>query len=485
MQENNQFGNSGINPEQNNTTGSVSGFDAVNDTSGYTVTPEGGFYTKSGADIVQDEPIVTAPSSDDTPNNFQNTAYNDKPYRPAGGYGYGSPNPTPNSNYYAPQPPKASRKKSKGTRVSILTIIISLVVAVAVGAVSGAAVAFVMGDNNSGTTTIVSPQSSENVNITVDEKTVTSVAQAVAEKAGPSVVGIRTTTSVVNFFGGVSETPGEGSGVIYSSDGYIITNYHVIEGAVSSSASSKIEVYLSGDKETPYPASVVGYHISSDLAVIKINAKNLNAVEMGTSADLAVGQYVVTIGSPGGLEFMGSVTYGIISGLDRVVSSNSSVKLIQTDAAINPGNSGGALLDTSGKLIGINSAKIVSEEYEGMGFAIPVDTVKEKVEKIISRKDDKEPYIGITISERYTADVLDYYGYPAGAVVLSVDEESPAENAGIARGDIITEFGGNKISDYTMLGEYLNDFSPNDKVEVKLYRSGRYYTVNLTIGSNS
>ena len=182
---------------------------------------------------------------------------------------------------------------------------------------------------------------------------------------------------------------------------------------------------------------------------------------------------------------MDSVTYGVISGLDRVVSSDSDVKLIQTDAAINPGNSGGALVNTKGCLVGINSSKIVSEEFEGMGFAIPSNTVEKICKKIIEKQNSPEPYIGISISEKYTASVLKYYGYPAGAVILSVADGSPAENAGLAKGDIITEFGGTAIEEYTKLEDLLQDCKPNDKVNVKIYRSGRYYTTSITVGSNN
>ena len=182
---------------------------------------------------------------------------------------------------------------------------------------------------------------------------------------------------------------------------------------------------------------------------------------------------------------MDSVTYGVISGLNRVVSSDSDVKLIQTDAAINPGNSGGALVNVKGQLVGINSSKIVSEEFEGMGFAIPSNTVGEICKKIIEKQNDPEPYIGITISEKYTASVLKYYGYPAGAVISSIAEGSPAENAGLAKGDIITEFAGKTIGDYTVLSEVIEDCKPNDKVNIKIYRSGRYYTTSVTVGSNN
>ena len=294
-----------------------------------------------------------------------------------------------------------------------------------------------------------------NVNINIEE-TVESVVEAVATKCTNSVVGIKTTTSVMSFFGGTSESSGEGSGVIYSADGYIITNYHVIGDAVTNKSGSKIEVFIESASSDPYAATVVGYNISADLAVIKINAKNLTPVTFADSKNLKVGQYVITIGNPGGLEFMGSVTYGVVSGLDRVVSSDSNIQLIQTDAAINPGNSGGALLNTKGELVGINSSKIVADAYEGMGFAIPSNTVSDLCKKIIEKENSPEPYIGVTVSERYTAEVLKSYGYPVGAVVLSVAEGSPAYNSGIKKGDIITEFGGKEITEFNVLEQLLN-----------------------------
>ena len=354
--------------------------------------------------------------------------------------------------------------------------------AAVIGAVSGIA-AVKITDNGSNNAAPPSGVTGSNVSINVD-KTVESVVEAVAEKVTPSVIGIRTTSSVMSFFGGSSEATGEGSGVIYTEDGYIITNYHVIESALSSN-NSKIEVFLDSASSKSYPAEVIGYNISSDLAVIKINAKGLTPAEIANSDDLKVGQYVITVGNPGGLEFMDSVTYGVISGLNRVVSSDSDVKLIQTDAAINPGNSGGALVNVKGQLVGVNSSKIVSEEFEEMGFAIPSNTVAEICKKIIEKQNDPEPYVGITISEKYTASVLKYYGYPTGAVILSVAEGSPAENAGLKKGDIITEFGGKAIGDYTELEGLIEECKPNDKVNVKIYRSGRYYTTAITVGANN
>ncbi|MBP3705930.1 MAG: PDZ domain-containing protein, partial [Clostridia bacterium] len=176
---------------------------------------------------------------------------------------------------------------------------------------------------------------------------------------------------------------------------------------------------------------------------------------------------------------------GIISGLNRQVSSDSEIGLIQTDAAINPGNSGGALLDSTGKLIGINSSKIVAEEFEGMGFAIPVNTVVDVCDDIIKNKDKAEPYLGISINERYTPEVLERYGYPVGAVVYSVAGDSPAEKAGIRRNDIITKFNGEGVEKYSDLVDLVKKCEPGDSISVTVYRAGRTLTLTVIIGSNT
>ena len=454
--------------------GELNGFDSVNgketENNGYTVTPEGGYYTKRKDDIIQDE----------TGSGYSGGAYEQKSAEPQPGF-------YPNGQYsqanYGYKPPKPKKQKKGGHGAA--TIAVACLLAAVIGAVSGVTAVKLTSKNTDSTTlTSSSGISGSNVNINVDE-TAESVVEAVAQKVTPSVVGIRTTTSVRSFFGGNSSSTGEGSGVVYSSDGYIITNYHVISSAVTNKSDSKIEVFLDSVNSKSYEATVVGYNISTDLAVIKINATGLTPISIADSDNLKVGQYVITVGNPGGLEFMDSVAYGVISGLNRVVSTDSDVKLIQTNAAINPGNSGGALVNTKGELVGITSSKIVSEEFEGMGFAIPANTVSTICKNIIDKQNDPEPYIGITVSEKYTASVLKYYGYPAGAVVLSVAEGSPADNSGIAKGDIITEFNGKEIDEYTKLEEYINECQPGKKVSAKIYRSGRYYTTDITVGSNN
>lgn len=455
--QNNNYGED-IKESENENLGEISGFD------------DDGYYTKSRSDIIQDEVDNNEYSYSTTPNSF----YSD---------------PIMNTK------PKKQRKKY-GAGIIIVACVLSAII--------GFGSSFI-GNRLYGNYEYVNPDSLPQVSelpdadspvngeaqqgtentANTEKNNITSIAQSVAANCSKSVVGIRTTTSVVSFFGGTSEATGEGSGIIYTDEGYIITNYHVIENAVTSSKASKIEVFLNNANTDGYEASVVGYNISSDLAVLKINAKGLTKIEIGNSDGLSVGQYVVTIGAPGGLEFMGSVTYGIISGLNRVVSSDSKIGLIQTDAAINPGNSGGALLDENGKLIGVNSSKIVSEEFEGMGFAIPVNSVVDICNRIITNKDKQEPYVGITISDKYTSDVLSSYGYPVGAVVLSVAEGSTAESAGIKKGDIITEFNGVEITEYNVFGEVLKKCTPNTSVNIKIYRSGRYYQTKINIGSNS
>lgn len=317
----------------------------------------------------------------------------------------------------------------------------------------------------------------------VTESTDEAAVQAVAEAVSPSVVGIVVATSSQSFFGTGTSSESEGSGIIYSEDGYIITNYHVISDAVESNG--KISVYLESDSTTAISATVVGYDVSADLAVVKIDKNGLPSIEIGKSSDLKVGQTAIAVGNPGGMDFMGSVSKGIISGLDRTIQleNTTEINLIQTDAAINPGNSGGALVNSSGQLIGVNSAKMASENFEGMGFAIPVDDVVEICDRIISKKDAPVGYVGVEISTRYDASTLQMMGYPAGVVVAGVAAGSPAANAGIEKGDIITQFNGTAVTGYTVFNSEKMKYSPGDEVTLTVYRGGKTYSVKITLGT--
>ena len=324
-----------------------------------------------------------------------------------------------------------------------------------------------------------------------------SVVTAVAEKVGPSIVGINVKFQGMDFFGFSSEPQiSQGSGIIISEDGYIMTNNHVIENAIdynsnNISEGATIEIYLPNQIGKPYIAQVVGRDVKTDLAVIKIDEKNLPAAELGDSDELKVGQAAIAIGNPAGLEYMGTVTAGIISGLNRTmpITDEQYVKLIQTDAAINPGNSGGALLNTKGQVIGVNTAKITGSEYEGLGFAIPINTAKEIVNNLIEYKYVKgRPNIGVYLDPWLTEDVAKQNNLPMGVLVSQVIPLSPAYYAGIEKGDIITHFNDIKVDSYEELEQEKNKNKPGDTVKIKIYRynpktqGGEYFTYDLTLG---
>ncbi|MBR3844942.1 MAG: trypsin-like peptidase domain-containing protein [Clostridia bacterium] len=391
-------------------------------------------------------------------------------------------------SYYQPATPP---KKKEGKSVPFSTAVIASVV---VSVFSSLLVLLVMlygmkmgdvltGDQPQTITSTPSDNGNNTTNIVVDTSAQTS-AEAVAQKAGPSVVGIVVNSSVNYYFFGESENSEEGSGIIYSADGYILTNYHVIESAVE--GNGKVSVYLQSDNQTPLEASVIGYDISCDLAVVKVNKTNLPPIELGDSDQIKVGQTAIAIGNPGGMEFMGSVSMGIISGLDRTLqleNSATEINLIQTDAAINPGNSGGALTDIEGKLIGINSAKMASTNFEGMGFAIPVNDAVEIANRIIKNVDAPKPYLGVEISTYYSSTTLKMMGYPEGVVVSSVTEGSPAHTAGIIRSDVITHINGTAVTSYTQFNSEKAKYAPGDTVEVTVYRRGKTYNLKITLGT--
>ncbi|MBQ2677024.1 MAG: trypsin-like peptidase domain-containing protein [Clostridia bacterium] len=336
-----------------------------------------------------------------------------------------------------------------------------------------------------------SEQQSDNKNNTVIniEKPSNELISVIAQKVSPSVVGIRATASVNSFFGFSQQSSDEGSGIIYKSNGYIITNYHVISivAEATNKSNAAIQVFLPSDPQTAISASIVGFDSESDLAVIKIEKTGLPAVEIGDSEKIEVGETAVAIGNPGGLRYMGSVSSGVISGLNRTLKleGTAQIELIQTDAAINPGNSGGALVNAKGQLIGVNSAKIAGEEYEGMGFAIPSNYTVKVCDNIINNKDVKRAYVGVKISTEYTGEVLQKMGYPAGALVESVVEGSPADKIGIRTMDIITEFDGVKVTDYSQYNSERLKHKPGESVQLKVYRSGRYYDVTITLGESN
>ncbi len=323
----------------------------------------------------------------------------------------------------------------------------------------------------------------------------------VAEIVSPSIVGIRSIPDQqeLNNYGFFffqqqqSVSPSEGSGIIIKSDGYIITNYHVIANALDSkgqlSNGAKIDVYLSNQMEEPYEAKVIDYDRKSDLAIIKIHASELPAAKLGDSDKLKVGEIAVAIGNPGGLEYMGSVTSGVISGLNRTVYvEDRELKLIQTDAAINPGNSGGALCNAKGEVIGVNTVKMASVEFEGLGFAIPINTAKKIAESLINETpiEGRAPRIGVSIDPRYTEEVAKANNLPIGLYIYDVSFMSGAYKIGLQTGDIITEFDGKTTRSFDELEERKNKHKPGDVVKIKIYRhsSSEYLEFDLTLGED-
>lgn len=298
----------------------------------------------------------------------------------------------------------------------------------------------------------------------------------IAEKVGPAVVGIINKQTVMSWWGGgVTEQEGGGSGFIITSDGYIVTNSHVIEGANS------IRVVLSSGDE--YDATVVGQDAKSDLAVIKINATGLPVAELGKSSELKVGELAVAIGNPLGLEFQGSVTAGVISALNRTMNVDGrQYTLVQTDAAINPGNSGGPLVNNYGQIIGINTVKISTTDTEGMGFAIPVDVAVPIIEELIDNGYvSGRPQIGVGVRE-ITSDMSTYYNMPVGLYVVSVSQNSGAEKAGILIGDVIVKADGKTVSTMDELNDIRDTHKAGENMELTIVRSGKTMSVKVTLG---
>ena len=303
---------------------------------------------------------------------------------------------------------------------------------------------------------------------------------AISKQVGPSVVGVRVSYKAQTFFG-VTEAEGEGSGIVYSKDGYIITNYHVVEQAINDN-SAKVTVILStGDT---IDAKVIGGDSVTDIAVIKVEKTGLAAAEFGDSDAIEVGELAVAIGNPLGQEFAGSVTVGYVSAVNRTITgSGTTYNLIQTDAAINSGNSGGPLVSSSGKVIGINTAKISATGVEGMGFSIPINEVLPIVEELITNKKVVRPYIGIT-GVSLTAKDAQRYGLVEGVYVQSVEIKSPAELGGLRQGDVITEVNGTKVLSVSEINVIKNKLKVGDKITIKVYRDKQYKELTITLGEN-
>lgn len=293
-----------------------------------------------------------------------------------------------------------------------------------------------------------------------------------------STVAVKT-SGIANMFGYETISSGVGSGFVITQDGYILTNYHVVEGT------DKITVEMYSGEQ--YDAELIGYDASNDIAVLKIDASGLTPVTFGNSDETVVGEDVVAIGNPlGSLNF--SLTKGVVSALDRDVTlaGNMHLKLIQTDCAINSGNSGGALFNMYGEVIGITNAKASGYGYsttvESIAFAIPVNTVVDIVEQIMTKGEISSPYIGISVNN-VDANLL-AYGVPAGANVAAVTEGSPADEAGLQKNDVITAANGEEITGSSDLVKFIHACTAGDKVTMTVYRQGNTVEITVTVGEN-
>ena len=386
-----------------------------------------------------------------------------------------APNP-PQPEAPQPQQPKRPRKPHPGLRSLLFGLLGGVIGAVAVVAVLlvGGFVTLPSSSSSGKASSAGGTSSSQTVTVNSGDSTDTTLANAVAQKALPSVVSINVTTS---------DGEGVGSGVILDTDGNILTNYHVIEGAQSISVSTG---------NASYDATVVGSDESSDLAVIRIDpgSDSLTPIEVGDSSSLQVGDWVMSLGSPFGLEQ--SVSTGIVSSLYRsTMLQNTSgntiyTNLIQTDATINPGNSGGALVDDEGKLVGINSLiESYSGSSSGVGFAIPGNYAVEVAQKLIAGETVTHAYIGgsfqtVTASNARSNSL----SVNQGAYVAELADDGPAAQAGIQKGDVITALDDEEITSSDALVLAVRSHSVGDTVTVTLMRGSKQMQVQVTLGSD-
>lgn len=386
--------------------------------------------------------------------------------------GWSQPNPP------TPQKPKKEKKGFNAGKV----VALALCCAIIGGAMGfgGALLANRVGAGAStsgkgNTSVIYEGEREANVinTVRVDTNELKTAAEVYAENVN-STVGI-TTSITTNYWGYQTTSAASGSGFILTEDGYLLTNYHVVEG----SSSIKATMY----DGTAYDATLIGYDASNDIAVLKIDAQGLTPVVLGDSNSMNVGDPVVAIGNPLG-ELTFSLTQGAISALDREItlSGGTTMNLMQTDCAINSGNSGGALFNLYGEVVGITNAKYSSNamseaSIDNIGFAIPINSVRSIVESIIENGYIAKPYIGVTVMD--VSAETQSYGLPKGAAIKDIVEDGPADKAGLKPNDIITAVNGEEIGGRSDLAKRIKASSVGDKLKLTIYRQGE--TIELTV----
>ncbi|MDU5492984.1 MAG: trypsin-like peptidase domain-containing protein [Clostridium perfringens] len=365
-------------------------------------------------------------------------------------------------------------KKKSGFKRGIAIVAGAVIVAILGGAIGAGGVYYAFKnsipvstlENNSNTSVNPPAFKGEDGALTVPQ---------VVEKVTPAVVGVSTKSLVRDQFFNVKEQEGLGSGFIINEDGYVVTNYHVINGA------QEVKVIFSDGKEVN--AKVVNYDAERDIAVIKItdDVKMPGIAQLGDSSTVKAGEEVIAIGNPLGKEFSSTVTKGIVSSPNRKMKTENGNVLdyIQTDAAINPGNSGGPLINSKGEVIGINTAKKVGEDIEGIGFAIPINEVKTRLGSL------SKPILKLGITARtVTPELAKENKLEEGVYVVGVQEFSPAEKAGLKIGDLIVEFGGKRVKTLEELNQVKSQYNDGDSVPVEIIRDGKKVNLNLTLVAN-
>ncbi len=378
--------------------------------------------------------------------------------------------------------------KQPSTKGSVVAKILSIVLLLSLGFASGSIYSTIT--NNDNTEEAVSSDLPLIDNFTpVSSSSTTTVSpnsfSAVVDKTANSVVEISlytTQSSMMSSYSYQAET--NGSGVIISADGYIITNNHVVEGA------EEINVILRNGDE--YTAELVGTDSKTDIAIIKIDATDLSYAKIGNSDNALVGDFVMAIGNPLG-KLGGTVTYGYISALEREITiEGKNMNLMQVDAAVNPGNSGGGLFNANGELIGIVSAKSTGYDVEGLGFAIPINDISDVINDLLTHGyATNRPFLGVKMSDAAQPSTINPYGNSIfdffyqqmqyGARIEEVYENSPADEAGIKVGDIIVSVNGNVVSSSSDVSSEISNCEVGDTIEIGLIRDNRTKTVKVTL----
>ncbi len=339
---------------------------------------------------------------------------------------------------------------------------------------------------DSAVTTAATDSSSYKSMLELANKGSTMTVPDIVKKVKPSVVGISSEFVIDSGYSYLSgSATGTGTGIVMSEDGYIITNAHVVVNSDygTSIVAKKVTVVLADQSE--HEAEIIGKDTKSDLAVLKIDAAGLDLTpaEFGNSDELEEGELAVAIGNPLGFELYGSTTCGIISALNRTITTdNDSMSLIQTDAAINPGNSGGPLINSYGQVIGINSNKIVSSQVEGIGFAIPINEAKPIIDDLINKGYvTGRPLIGIT-GEDINQRTARYYDIPEGVMVRFIEPGSAADNAGVKVGDIIVGAEGESVTTMDEINKIKENYKAGDEFKITVYRDGSELDLTLVLG---